>query len=199
MSKRKKTQSVPTIDELLQTGSEHSDKYARKVVTECISKEVFDTPEMALQAYDKCMNIILCASKPFDASRWVVYELTHNQEPELTDKQLLYILKHIADYINPNSTDFGGKWKQQQETYDILKSYIVRIEKEFAENRPKTADIRETLKTLMQKEIADLPQRLEKLDDEKRLGIICKLMPYVFPKVEAVEASRGENKEWYDD
>lgn len=120
------------------------------------------------------------------------------QTPEFTDRQRCFILTRIADYINPFHTEFD-KWKLQRETYDILKSYIVKIEKELAKNSPKTADIRETLKTLMQKEISELPKRLETLDDEKRLGIICKLMPYVFPKVETVEATRGENKDWYED
>jgi hypothetical protein len=199
MSKKEKTQSVPTIDELLQTKNEHYNEYVQRVVTECISKQIFPTPETALQTYDECMNIISCTKIPVEATRCVLYKLYQTETPEFTDIQRLFILKHIADYINPRNTDFADKWKLQQETYDILKSYIAKIEKELAKNSPKTADIRETLKILMQKEISELPKRLEALDDEKRLGIICKLMPYVFPKVETVEASRGENKQWYED
>jgi len=199
MNKKEKTQSVQTIDELLQTKNEHYNKYAQNLVKECISRMIFPIPETALQMYKECMNIVSCTKEPVEATRCVLYKLYQMQTPEFTDKQRLFLLKHVADYIDPRNTDFSGKWKLQQETYDILKSHIVRIEKELAENNPKTANIREILKTLMQKEISELPKRLEALDDEKRLGIICKLMPYVFPKVETIEASRGENKQWYED
>ena len=198
MSKKEKTQSVPTIDELLQTNNEHYNEYSQKVVTECISKQVFLNVETALQAYEKCLNIITCTKTPVEAIQCVLYNLYQMQTPEFTDKQRYFILTRIADYINPYHTEFS-KWKFQQETYDILKSYIVKIEKELAKSSPKTADIRETLKDIMQKEISELPKRLEALDDEKRLGIICKLMPYVFPKIETVEATRGENKDLYED
>ena len=55
-----------------------------------------------------------------------------------------------------------------------------------------TKDLRETLKTIMQKEIERLPETLEALDPKERLNIVCKLMPYVFPKVEAVHPKEGE-------
>jgi hypothetical protein len=196
MSKKEKTQSVPTIDELLKTKNEHYNKYAQKVVTQCIGNQIFPDAETALQKYEESLNTILCTETPFEAIESVLFYL--NYPHEISDKQRYFILKCLVDFINPCHTDFD-KWKLQQETYDILKSHIAKLEKEFENNRPKTADIRETLKALMQKEISDLPQRLEKLDDEKRLGIICKLMPYVFPKIETVEASRGEHKQWYED
>lgn len=196
--KKEKTQYVPTIDELLQTENEHYNEYTQKVLTECIRKQIFVDVETALKTYGESLNLIVGTKTPFETVECVLYSLSPAQTTEYTDKQRYFILTCIADYINPYHTDFC-KWKLQQETYDILKSHISKLEKEIENNRPKTTDIRESLKTLMQKEISDLPQRLEKLDDEKRLGIICKLMPYVFPKVETVEASRGENKQWYED
>jgi hypothetical protein len=197
MSKKEKTQSVPTIDELLQTKNEHYNEYAQKVVTECISKQIFPDADTALNVYADCLNLIVCTNKPVETIKMILYKLYQMQTPEFTDKQRYFILTRIADYINPYHTEFD-KWKLQQETYDILKSHIVKLKKELKNNATKTADIRETLKTLMQKEIAELPKRLEALDDEKRLGIICKLMPYVFPKVETVEATQVENKDWYE-
>ena len=55
-----------------------------------------------------------------------------------------------------------------------------------------TNNLRETLKTIMQKEIERLPETLETLDPKERLNVVCKLMPYVFPKVETVHAKEGE-------
>ncbi|MDR3236525.1 MAG: hypothetical protein LBT48_07380 [Prevotellaceae bacterium] len=197
MSKKAKTQLV-SIDELLQTENEHYNEYAHKVVTECISKQIFADVETALKAYEENLNVIIGTKTPIEAVECVLSSLSSMQAAEYTDKQRHFILRCIADYINPYHTNFD-KWELQQETHDILKSHIAKLGKELENNRPKTADIRESLKTLMQKEIAELPKRLETLDDEKRLVIICKLMPYVFPKVETVEATRGENKQWYED
>ncbi len=53
-------------------------------------------------------------------------------------------------------------------------------------------NLRETLKNIMQKEIEKLPETLDTLDPKERINIVCKLMPYVFPKVETVLPTEGE-------
>lgn len=55
-----------------------------------------------------------------------------------------------------------------------------------------TIGLREALKTIMQKEIEKLPKTLEALEPKERLNVVCKLMPYVFPKVETVHPKEGE-------
>jgi hypothetical protein len=58
-------------------------------------------------------------------------------------------------------------------------------------------DLRETLKNIMQKEVEKLPETLEALDPKERANVVCKLMPYVFPRVEAVNLEEGEHS-WFD-
>lgn len=55
-----------------------------------------------------------------------------------------------------------------------------------------TNSLRETLKAIMQNEIEKLPETLEALEPKERINVVCKLMPYVFPKVEAVHPKEGE-------
>ena len=55
-----------------------------------------------------------------------------------------------------------------------------------------TNDLRYKLKSIMQKEIEKLPETLEALEPKERINILCKLMPFVFPKVEAVHPKEGE-------
>ena len=55
-----------------------------------------------------------------------------------------------------------------------------------------TRDLREALKSIMQKEIERLPDTLEQLEPKERINIICKLMPFIFPKVETVSPKEGE-------
>jgi hypothetical protein len=59
-----------------------------------------------------------------------------------------------------------------------------------------TNDLRETLKTIMQKEIQKLPETLEGLEPKERVNLLCKLMPFVFPKVEAISGNEGEPFQW---
>jgi len=55
-----------------------------------------------------------------------------------------------------------------------------------------TMNLRETLKNIMQKEIERLPEALDAMEPKERLSVLCKLMPFVFPKVEAVHPKEGE-------
>lgn len=55
-----------------------------------------------------------------------------------------------------------------------------------------TKDLRERLKTIMQCEIEKLPETLEELEAKERINVICKLMPYVFPKVQQVHPTENE-------
>lgn len=55
-----------------------------------------------------------------------------------------------------------------------------------------TGDLRSKLKSIMLKEIERLPESLESLEPKERINIICKLMPFIFPKVEAVHPKEGE-------
>lgn len=57
---------------------------------------------------------------------------------------------------------------------------------------PLTSDLRAMLKTTLQKELEALPATLEALDPVQRIGIVCKLIAYVLPKVETVNHKEGE-------
>lgn len=59
-----------------------------------------------------------------------------------------------------------------------------------------TESLRETMKGIMQQEIKKLHEHLAKLQPKERLEIVLKLMPYVFPKVEAVKVDQGEPLNW---
>lgn len=59
-----------------------------------------------------------------------------------------------------------------------------------------TYGLRDTLKVIMEKELGNLPTILEGLEPNERINAICKLMPYVFPKIETVEPTEGERFSW---
>lgn len=59
-----------------------------------------------------------------------------------------------------------------------------------------TRDLRVNLKSLVEKELNQLPETLAALPPEKRLEILLKLLPFVLPKVESVSMTKGEPTSW---
>lgn len=49
-----------------------------------------------------------------------------------------------------------------------------------------TFDMREALKTILEKEIKILPQLLEKMNPEKRADLLSRLLPFVTPKMQNI-------------
>ncbi|MEA4967096.1 MAG: hypothetical protein VB075_19240 [Petrimonas sp.] len=60
----------------------------------------------------------------------------------------------------------------------------------------KVKSLRESLKELMQREIDNLPALLDQMEPKERINVICRLMPFVFPKLEAINANDGEPVSW---
>jgi hypothetical protein len=56
-----------------------------------------------------------------------------------------------------------------------------------------TKELREMLKSIVFKELDHIPETLEKLDADKRLEVVIKLLPYILPKVDAVSMYENEN------
>jgi hypothetical protein len=59
-----------------------------------------------------------------------------------------------------------------------------------------TDSLRDAIKEIMQQEIKKIPEQLDKLQAKERLEILLKLMPFVFPKVEAISSDQGEPVNW---
>lgn len=59
-----------------------------------------------------------------------------------------------------------------------------------------TTDLRNDLKTLFAKEFPKLPQYFNLLPNAKKIDMLLKFMPYVFPKVENINHDSGEPGEF---
>jgi hypothetical protein len=59
-----------------------------------------------------------------------------------------------------------------------------------------TKDLRTELKTMVQKELKQMPELLKKLDSKERLNVLCRLLPYVMPKVEQIRHDNNEPIGW---
>ena len=55
-----------------------------------------------------------------------------------------------------------------------------------------TISLRNKVKNILASEIENLPVLLEELPPKERINFVCKLLPYIFPKVQTVHFSEGE-------
>ena len=62
-----------------------------------------------------------------------------------------------------------------------------------------TAEIRSTLKAVMDEEISNIPDLLEQLEPKERLDMLIRLMPYTLPKITPVAPNKGEPMNWIED
>ena len=56
--------------------------------------------------------------------------------------------------------------------------------------------LRDKLKAVINSELEQLPELLKELDTKERLNVVCKLIPFVFPRVTSIGYTTGEPLSW---
>tara|TARA_A100001011_G_C14003337_1_gene712392 strand:- start:321 stop:563 length:243 start_codon:yes stop_codon:yes gene_type:complete len=59
-----------------------------------------------------------------------------------------------------------------------------------------TKEIRTVLKDLIYKELDEIQEHLDSLENKQRIEIVIKLLPYVIPKVTAISHTTNEPLDW---
>ena len=184
-----KTKEIESLESYFKTENEHWNGYAFEMLCEVLKQGNFENPETPLQLFNKAVNIF---TEQHETPLKAVQEFT-----ALTDKaslniaQKLFVYEWVYKYVRVS--DFGEM--DLTEVKDLLKSQTERLKNDKPQveyNKPLTGNIRDTLKELMQKELEQLPDTLKELEPVQRLNILCKLIPYVLPKVESVTHKLGE-------
>jgi len=180
------TKKKSGIDRHYQTDNEHWNRYVFDMLTDALGNGLFDDPERPLILYNKAVDTLEAGHQtPFQAVQTLENDLrAHGLSPE----QTLFIFGWVCKFVN--NTEFENIDLSQ--TRKLLEKRRDALKKELQPEAPLTFDIRERLKALMEKELAELPKTLETLEPAQRLNIVCKLIPYVLPKVEAVSCTTGE-------
>jgi hypothetical protein len=196
------TKQIQELENYFKTENEHWNKYALKTIRKALEKQLFSDFNKLMQLYELSISIAIEShkQKPFEGLQLIISEYDKNQ---LTTEQKIYLLEGVFEYLD--CTEFDGWYSN--EIQDLMKSqirvYNDEVKNKLPEyNKPLTGNIRDTLKELMQKEIEQLPDTLKELEPVQRLNILCKLIPYVLPKVESVTHTQGEpqppQKNWFE-
>lgn len=183
------TTPLKTLECYFKTPNEHWNTFAYAVHCKAIEQGLFTDPAQPLQFVETAVNLF--EKEHENPAKAVQLFLTDVVETALTVPQQLFIYNRIDEYLKGSEFDQDLTLAQE-----LLKSHAKRIRKETIPEKPLVKNIRETLKEMVQKELEALPQTLKDLEPEKRLNIVCKLIPYVLPKVEAINSTSGEPGTW---
>jgi hypothetical protein len=184
-----KAKEIESLESYFKTENEHWNGYAFEMLCEVIQKGNFENPETPLQLFSNSIDIF---TEHHETPLKAVQEFAaETDKRKLTPAQKLFVYEWAYKYVRVS--DFGEL--DLTEVKDLLKSQTERLKNDKPKveyNKPLTGNIRDTLKEMMQKEIESLPDTLKELEPVQRLNILCKLIPYVLPKVESVTHTQGE-------
>jgi len=197
------TNDLQVLEGYFKTENEHWNAYVFEMLCEALKQGIFESPETPLQLFSIAIEVLpelyetpLQAVQKFDVE-------TDNLEP----KQKLFVFEWVLKYLK--ISDFENEKKEVKDMNEIIELLKVKtnqldfeVNKKHEFDKPLTVSIRDTLKDLMRKELEQLPETLKDMEPVQRLNVLCKLMPYVLPKVESVTHDLGEpgteKKCWFD-
>ena len=180
---------IESLESYFKTENEHWNGYTFEMLCEVLKQGNFENPETPLQLFSNSIDIFTEHHKtPLKAVQEFAAE---TEKHKLTPAQRLFVYEWVYKFVRVS--DFGEM--DLTEVKDLLKSQTERLKNDKPKveyNKPLTGNIRDTLKEMMQKEIESLPDTLKELEPVQRLNVLCKLIPYVLPKVESVTHTQGE-------
>jgi hypothetical protein len=189
----KKQKAAPDIEQYLNFGSEHDNKHALEVWLDAIKTGTFSDSATPLKVFVELRTALLRVSDE-PAKVIPVFEQHTNG---MKGSEKLFIARHLLHYFE--HTVFADSENDEPGTYltsisKPLDALLTRLGKEtgITNDDPMTGDLRRLLKATIKQEMERLPEYLQSLETKDRVNVLCKMMPFVFPKVESVHISEGE-------
>ena len=182
---------IKALEGYFKTENKYWNSHTFDILKEVLKLGNFENPEIPLMLFSNAIDILIEQHEtPLQAVKNFEKE-TDKQKLSLSQK--LFVFEKALDYVK--YSEFENI--DTDEIKDLLKSYVERLTGEVKSqkpeyNKPLVGTIRDTLKELMQKELEQLPETLKDLEPVQRLNVLCKLIPYVLPKIEAVHSEKGE-------
>ena len=186
-----KSKEIEALESYFKTENEYWNGYAFKMLCEVLQQGIFENPELPLQLFSDVEDTFTeHHAQPLQAVHLFTEEL---EKHKFSPIQKLFLYKWVCKYLS--ETEYENL--DLTPVKDLLESQKDKLEVECQPEKPLTSKMRGSLKELFKKELEALPETLSKLEPEKRLNILIKLMPYIMPKVESVNYSQGEQNDLF--
>lgn len=189
----KKQKATPDVEQYLNFGSEHDREQAMKIWLEAVETGVFADAATPLKAFVELRKDFLKVSD--QPARVIPIFEQHTNGMKGAEK--LFIARKVLYYFEHTVFDEGEANETDTTLTGITKpldAYIGRLRREAGEakNDLKTGDLRQILKDIFRQEMERLPEYLQSLETKDRVNVLCKMLPFVLPKVESVHFEEGE-------
>jgi len=183
-----KAKQITDLESYFTTDNEHWNEYTFETLCETLQQGQFEDPEQPLQLFSKAVELFTGHhEQPLKAVQLFTKEV---DKTKLKDHQKIFVYERVCKYLEDSEFDFD-----HTPILELLNSQKKKLKADNIPPQPMTKNIREILKGLMQKELETLPETLKELEPLQRLNILCKLMPFVLPKVESVHHTTNEPSE----
>jgi hypothetical protein len=186
-----KQKAAPDVEHYLNRGSDHDNKHALDVWLDAIKSDTFPDPVTPLKTFVELRRELV---EIYDRPAQII-PLFEQRTEGMDNKQKAFIARHLEHHFRHTVYTLDGTeeiyLKDVAKTLDACLSRWSREAGTTTQN-PNTGDLRRLLKETIRQEIERLPEYLQSLEPKDRVNVLCKIMPYVFPKVEAVHLSEGE-------
>jgi hypothetical protein len=186
-----KSKEIEALESYIKTENEHWNEFAFEMLCEVLQQGQFENPETPLQLFSDSIDTFTEHHEhPLKALQLFAGEM---DKLKLNPDQKRFVYEWTYKYLKQSSFEAMDLTPIK----DLLKSQKEKLKVRSQSEKPLTKNIRETLKEMMQKEFEQLPDTLKTLEPVQRLNIICKLIPFILPKIESVNHELdepGENK-----
>lgn len=185
-----------TLESYYQTDNDWHNEHIIKLIASIREKGLFTDVLPALELYNFALEGFLKEVKAPLKVIEAVEQAAHKLKLEAG--QVLYILEEITAYIDRTDWETDGIEDQDRDNFvKLFKAEIVYRKNLLNKDippKPEVKNLRQDLKAILQNELQNLPEYLERLEPKDKLNFICKLMPFVLPKVLSIQAEKGESK-----
>jgi hypothetical protein len=161
------------------TENEYWNDWMFEYMAEVIEKGLFENIEQALRMFNYSLETAIeCHDEPLKALHLIQDQF---DKEGLNNEQRVFVLELLLKYIRNSHFEEIEISDFKVLANSLIKNLQCTIDKKNEGNQSLVSDLREQLKVMLQSEIQKIPENLQAMQPAQRLGVICKLMPYVLP------------------
>jgi hypothetical protein len=178
-----KAKQMKALESYFKTKNDHWNGFTLEMLCEILKQGEFENPEVPLELFSNAIDLFDKKHEtPLQAVQQFAREL---DKKKLSASQKLFLYHWVWKYLD--ETEFENL--DLTTVKDLLEIQEEKLKAEIKFDRPQEKNIREMLKDIVKNEFEQLSETLKGLEPVQRLNVICKLAPFVLPKMEAIDSN----------